>query len=162
MAPINTRLTWHSRIERYRSMTQEQPPQSQPQAQPQAQAPAPPPVPPQQAGKPTIAYEDFAKLDLRVATVLEVTDHPNADKLLVVKVDLGGEQRQIIAGLKGLVTAESLVGKQVVIVANLLPRKMRGLESNGMLLAATAAGSEPKRVVVLTTAEAVPPGSTVS
>jgi methionyl-tRNA synthetase len=145
-------------------MTQEQPPQPQPQtpAQPQAQSPAQPPAPPQQAGKAVIAYEDFAKLDLRVATVLEVSDHPNADKLLIVKIDLGGEQRQIIAGLKGYVSAETLVGKQVVVVANLLPRKMRGLESNGMLLAATAAGSDPRRVVVLTTADTVPPGSTVS
>ena len=142
-------------------MMQEQPPQP---AQGPSQAPSqPPPVPPPApAGKPVISYEDFAKLDLRVATVLEVADHPNADKLLLLKIDLGGQQRQIIAGLKGYCQPASLVGRQIVVVANLQPRKMRGLESNGMLLAATAVEGETRRVVVLTTAEPVPPGSAIS
>jgi tRNA-binding protein len=139
-------------------MTQEQP-AAQPPAQP---PPAAAPTPAPSTAKPIIAYEDFAKLDLRVATVLEVSDHPNADKLLVIKIDLGGEQRQIIAGLRGHCTAESLVGKQVVVVANLQPRKMRGLESQGMLLAASAIEGETRRVVVLTASQPVPPGSTVS
>ncbi len=113
--------------------------------------------------KPTITYDDFCKLDLRVATVLEAVDHPNANKLICLKIDLGDEQRQIIAGLKEHVDCEALVGKQIVVVANLEPRKMRGMESNGMLLAASAIGQdEARRVVILTTAADVPPGSSVS
>jgi len=112
--------------------------------------------------KPTISFDDFAKLDLRVAQVLEVTDHPNADKLLCMKIDLGGQQRQIIAGLKPYCQPQALVGKQVVVVTNLEPRKMRGLESNGMLLAATYKEGDAQQVVILTTDRPVPPGSTVS
>ena len=81
--------------------------------------------------------DDFAKLDLRTGKVLEIRDHPNADKLYVLTVDLGNEKRQIIAGLRAYVPAEALLGKNIIVVANLAPRKMRGLESNGMLLAAS-------------------------
>ena len=113
--------------------------------------------------KPIISYDEFVKLDLRVATVLEVTEHPNADKLLCVKIDLGTEQRQIIAGLKGFYEPEELVGKQIVVVANLAPRKMRGLESHGMLLAAVEAeDKELRNVVAVTTDKQVPPGLPVS
>ncbi len=70
-----------------------------------------------------ILYDDFAKLQLRVGKVLEVADHPNADKLLVLKVDLGNEQRQIIAGLRGYVAHEQLLGRYIAIVANLAPRR---------------------------------------
>ena len=86
--------------------------------------------------KPTITYEDFAKLDLRVATIVQAENHPNADKLICLQIDLGTEQRQIIAGIRGHYEPTDLVGKQIVVVANLAPRKMRGLESQGMLLAA--------------------------
>ncbi len=114
----------------------------------------------------TIQYDDFAKLDLRVGTVTEVQDHPNADKLLVLKVDLGPEQRQIIAGLRGFISPEALLGSQVVIVANLAPRKMRGLESQGMILAASYTEGEAdaaiRHVTTLTPATPVPPGSAVS
>src|SRR5580704_2216579 len=85
----------------------------------------------------TINYDDFAKLDLRVATVLECKAHPNADKLLVLQIDLGSEKRQICAGLRQHYAPEELVGKQIIVVANLAPRPMRGEISNGMLLAAT-------------------------
>jgi methionyl-tRNA synthetase len=113
--------------------------------------------------KPTITFDDFLKLDLRVATVVEASDHPNADKLIVLKIDLGGEQRQIIAGLKGFYAPESLMGKQLVVVTNLAPRKMRGLESNGMLLAATVGGMKRMSdVVVLVPEKQVPPGTPVS
>ena len=112
---------------------------------PPSAAPAPASVPAAAQGKPLVAYEDFAKLDLRVAKVLEVTAHPNADKLIVLKVDLGTEQRQIVAGLRAFYGAENLVGKNIVIVANLQPRKMRGLESDGMLLAATVGSREALR-----------------
>lgn len=93
-----------------------------------------------------VAYEEFAKLDLRIATILEVSDHPNADKLYVVKIDLGGEQRQIVAGIKPAYTKEELVGKQIVVVANLEHAKLRGVESQGMLL---AADSEGKAVLLM-------------
>lgn len=108
---------------------------------------------------PTITYDDFAKLELRVATVLECKPHPNADKLLVLQIDLGTERRQICAGLRQHVTPESLVGKQIVVVANLAPRQMRGEVSQGMLLAASDASG---KVVVVTPSEAVGAGSRVS
>lgn len=108
----------------------------------------------------TISFEDFAKVQLRVGRVLEAAEHPNADKLLVLKVDLGTEQRQIVAGIKAYYTPGDLVGKDIVIVANLAPRMMRGLESQGMLLAAST--PDRSQVVVLTPQAAVPPGSTVS
>src|SRR5436305_11306533 len=86
----------------------------------------------------TIEYDDFAKLELRVATVLECKPHPNADKLLVLQIDLGDEKRQICAGLRlHYQQPEQLVGKQIVVVANLAPRMMRGEVSQGMLIAAT-------------------------
>ena len=91
-------------------------------------------MPEESSGKPIITYDDFVKLDLRVATVIEVAEHPNADKLLVLKIDLGDEQRQIIAGLRGHYSPEALLGKQIVVVKNLAPRKMRGMESQGMFL----------------------------
>lgn len=84
----------------------------------------------------TIQFDDFAKVDLRVATVLSAEPHPNADKLLVLQVDLGDEKRQILAGVRAHYDPAALVGRQIVIVANLAPRTMRGLESQGMLLAA--------------------------
>lgn len=108
----------------------------------------------------TISFDDFAKVQLCVGRVLEASEHPNADKLLVLKVDIGAEQRQIVAGIKAYYTPSDLVGKDIVIVANLAPRMMRGLESQGMLLAAST--PDRSQVVVLTTQAAVPPGSTVS
>ncbi len=112
--------------------------------------------------KPTIPFEDFTKLDIRTAKVLEVRDHPNADKLVCMTIDLGSERREIIAGLKGYCQVESLVGKSVIVVTNLPPRKMRGLESNGMLLAATFEQAGARHVVVLTTDGEVPPGAVVT
>ena len=113
--------------------------------------------------KPPITFDDFLKLDLRVAKVLEVRDHPNADKLLCMTVDLGQETRQIIAGLKGHCAPEALVGKLIVLVTNLPARKMRGIESQGMLLAGVVGDlHQPQDVVVLTLDKPVPPGTPVS
>ena len=112
--------------------------------------------------KPVIAYEDFARLDLRIARVLEAHDHPNADKLICMKIDLGGEQRQIIGGLKPWYTAEDMVGRDVVVVANLQPRKVRGMESRGMLLAGVVGAGDAQKVVIVTPVEALPPGTPVS
>ena len=87
---------------------------------------------------PTIKFEDFAKLDLRVATVLSAEPHPNADKLLKIRLDDGTpEGRQVCAGIKAWYDPAALVGRQVVIVANLEPRQLRGEASQGMILAAS-------------------------
>ena len=112
--------------------------------------------------KDTITYDDFVKLDLRVATVLEAELHPNADRLLKLKVDLGSEQRQICAGVKAYYDPAELVGRQIIVVANLAPRKIRGEESNGMLLAASAMDGEDVADVVLAgVGKPVPAGSSV-
>jgi methionyl-tRNA synthetase len=89
-----------------------------------------------------ISIDDFAKVELRVALVKVAERVPKADKLLRLEVDLGTETRQILAGIAESYTPESLVGRKVVIVANLAPRKMRGLESNGMVVAASPDGGK--------------------
>lgn len=116
-------------------------------------------------GKPQISFEDFARVDLRVAKVLEASDHPDADRLFVLKVDDGsGAPRQLCAGVKGHYEASELVGRSIIIVANLAPRKIRGQESNGMLLAASdaAKGDAERRVVLLAPSSEIAPGSIVS
>src|SRR5438270_415473 len=101
-----------------------------------------------------IQYDDFAKVQLRVATIVECVPHPNADKLLKLQIDLGGERRQICAGLRhAYPQPEALVGKQIIVVANLAPRTMRGEVSQGMLLAATDAATG--RVIVISPSEQV-------
>jgi methionyl-tRNA synthetase len=101
-----------------------------------------------------ITYDDFAKLELRVAKVVEARPHPNADKLLLLQVDVGDQQKQIVAGIRQHYTPEQLVGKLIVIVDNLAPVMLRGETSNGMLLAATSG----EKVIILTPddAECVP------
>jgi methionyl-tRNA synthetase len=86
-----------------------------------------------------LTIDEFGKVDLRVGTVVEAKVHPNADRLLVLQVDLGSEQRQIVAGIRSHYQPEELVGKQIVVVANLQPASLRGIESQGMLLAASDA-----------------------
>jgi methionyl-tRNA synthetase len=81
--------------------------------------------------------EDFLKLEFKVAQIKEAKNHPNADRLFVLKVDLGGEERQLVAGIRSTYTAEELVGKRIVVIANLEPAVLRGEESQGMLLAAS-------------------------
>jgi len=107
-----------------------------------------------------ITFDEFLKVDLRVGKVVEVSVHPNADKLLVLKVDLGTETRQLCAGLRGIYEPEQLMGRNIVVAANLAPRTMRGVESQGMLLAATTA--DRSKVIILTTAADVPAGSKIS
>ncbi len=99
------------------------------------------PVAPEPSAQITI--DDFIKVDLRVAKIIVAERVPKADKLLRLEVDLGYEQRQILAGIAEAYTPESLVGRKVVIVANLAPRKLRGLESNGMIVAASLEGGKP-------------------
>lgn len=114
------------------------------------------------ATKATITYEDFAKLDLRVARVLEADLHPGADRLLLLKLDDGsGLPRQVCAGVRAWYDPASLVGRHVVIVANLQPRKIRGEMSEGMVLAANEGEGETERVVLVALDGVIPPGSTV-
>lgn len=84
-----------------------------------------------------ITIDDFKKVQLKVAKILEADRVEDSDKLVKLKVDLGSEQRQIIAGIGNIYTPEILVGKQIIVVANLEPRKLMGLESQGMLIAAS-------------------------
>jgi methionyl-tRNA synthetase len=119
--------------------------------------------------KPEIAFDEFAKVDLRVAKIIKAEEHPNADRLLKLQVDDGsGEPRQICAGVKAYYKPEDLVGKSIVIVANLAPRKIRGEESRGMLLAASDASKEEmvegaeRNVVLMTPMSDIAPGSIVS
>jgi methionyl-tRNA synthetase len=110
---------------------------------PVAQTPAAPPS--SAAGTPSsdkISIDDFAKIELRVALVKVAERVPKADKLLRLEVDLGYETRQILAGIAESYTPESLIGRKVVIVANLAPRKLRGFESNGMIVAASVEGGK--------------------
>ncbi|HEX9445300.1 MAG TPA: methionine--tRNA ligase subunit beta [Candidatus Binatia bacterium] len=102
--------------------------------------------------------DDFRKIELRVGVVKSAEAHPNADRLLVLKVDLGTEERQIVAGIRAHYPPEELVGRHVVVVANLEPAVLRGVESQGMLLAA----NDGERVVVLSPEKAVNPGAKVS
>lgn len=92
--------------------------------------------------KPEIVYDDFAKLDLRVGTINAAAKVEKVDKLLKLEVDLGFEKRTIVSGIAMHFTPEEIVGKQVVVVANLAPRKMRGIESNGMILMAEDASGK--------------------
>lgn len=97
--------------------------------------------------KPAIEYDDFDKIDFRVGTVLSAEKHPKADRLLVFQIKMGTELRQVISGVADDFTPEEMVGKKVIVVANLKPRKLRGLESKGMLLFA----DNGKRCEIVTT-----------
>ncbi|MFW9922472.1 MAG: methionine--tRNA ligase [Candidatus Thorarchaeota archaeon] len=104
-----------------------------------------------------ISFKDFQKLDLRVATIKSVEPIEGANKLLKIIVDIGTEQRQIVAGIAERYKPDELIGKQIVIITNLEPAKIRGVESNGMLLAADAA----PEISILTPIKKVPNGSKV-
>ena len=104
-----------------------------------------------------ITIDRFREMELKVGTVTAAEPHPNADRLVVLRVDLGSEQRQIVAGIRAHYAPESLVGRQIIVVANLEPAMLRGVESQGMLLAA----SSGDRVVLMRPDEPVAPGSIV-
>ncbi len=108
--------------------------------------------------KERITIDEFKRLDLRVARVVDARPHPNADKLILLRVDVGDEVKQIVAGLRQWYEPEQLVGKMIVVVNNLQPAKLRGELSDGMLLAATSGD----QVVILTTERPVEPGAPVS
>ena len=105
-----------------------------------------------------VSINEFRGIELKVATIKKAEPHPNADKLLVLQVDLGSEERQIVAGIRGHYAPEELIGKQVVVVANLETARLRGLESQGMVLAA----SDGERIMILTPEKQVSPGARIS
>ena len=104
-----------------------------------------------------ITFNEFKKIEFRVAKIKSAENHPNADKLFVIKADLGGEERQLVAGLRGHYTPEQLEGKIIVAVTNLEPALLRGVESQAMLLAA----QDGEQIVLVTTDREVAPGSKV-
>ncbi|GEP94328.1 methionine--tRNA ligase [Chitinophaga cymbidii] len=114
---------------------------------------------PKPEAKPEIQYDDFAKLDLKVGTIIQAEKVEKADKLLKLTVDLGYEQRTVVSGIAQHFKPEEITGKQVTLVANLAPRKMRGIESQGMILMAE---DKDGRLVFVNPDDAVAPGSSVS
>lgn len=108
-----------------------------------------------------IQFSDFAKVQLKVGKILKVEDHPNADKLYVLTVDLGEEEpRTICAGIKAFYSPNDLLNKKAIFVANLAPRPLRGVESNGMILAAS--NEDKSQVKILSVDGDLGPGSLIS
>ena len=104
-----------------------------------------------------IPYADFKKLDLRVGRILDVSVHPRADKLLVLKIDVGAEVKTIVAGIKGHYEREELIDKKVVVITNLEQRELRGIKSEGMILAAV----KDDKVILITPDEDIKEGAVV-
>ena len=116
------------------------------------------PVSPSPAGPATISIEDFQKIALRTGIITAAQDHPNADRLLVLTVDIGdGTPRQVVAGIKGSYAAADLIGKRVVVVTNLKSATLRGVESQGMVLAA----QDGSQLALVSLDRPVQPGGTV-
>jgi methionine--tRNA ligase beta chain len=107
-----------------------------------------------------IPFSDFQKVKLKVGEILNAEPHPNADKLLVLTVDLGEEKRIIVAGLKKYYPPEELIGKKAIFAINLEPASLRGIESNGMILAAVS--SDHNEVKILTVDGDMPAGTNIS
>jgi methionyl-tRNA synthetase len=104
-----------------------------------------------------LALEDFKKTELRTAKVVEVQEIPGADRLWKLLIDVGGDKREIVAGIKQHYSREALLGRTIVVVANLAPSVIRGVESHGMLLAAKSDAG----LSILTLDKELPPGSPV-
>jgi methionyl-tRNA synthetase len=121
--------------------------------------PAPAVPAPEPGSLAQIAIDDFAKVDLRVARILVAERIPKADKLLRLEVDLGDEKRQILSGIAEWYTPEDLIGRRIVVIANLAPRKMRGLESHGMLLAASHGENGKPYLATFSDSDDIPLGS---
>ncbi len=109
-------------------------------------------------GGPTVSIDDFAKIQFRTAKVISAERVEGADKLLKLQIDLGAEKRQIVAGIAQYYSPDDMIGKTIIVVANLEPAKIRGIDSNGMLLAAKS----NKTLVLLTTDKDIPPGGKIS
>lgn len=107
-----------------------------------------------------ITFDEFKKLDLRVGEIKTAEEIPGADKLYKLTVDLGGENRELVAGVKLFYEKESLIGKKIAVLTNLEPRTIRGITSHGMLLA--AANEDKSELAILTIEKALPPGAKIS
>jgi methionyl-tRNA synthetase len=143
-------------LEELRAMSSETSgPSLEPQAPPAPAAPQPPPAP---AHDGRLSIDDFMKVELRVARVLEAEAVPKSKKLIRLRIDAGSEERTLVAGIAEGYTPDQLVGRTVVIVANLKPAKLMGIESNGMVLAASPEGGAP---ILLSVDERIPPGTRV-
>jgi methionyl-tRNA synthetase len=143
-------------IEELRAMSSSEPSEpSAPSAPSEPTAPSAPPAPP---AAPKISIDDFMKVELRVAKVLEAEAVPKSKKLLKLKVDTGQDQRTIVAGIAEAYQPEQLIGRTIVIVANLQPAKLMGIESNGMVLAGSVEGGKPMLVGF---DQEIPPGARV-
>ncbi|HOU36435.1 MAG TPA: methionine--tRNA ligase subunit beta [Candidatus Omnitrophota bacterium] len=114
-------------------------------------------TPPAQPEKAPVTIDEFKRIELKVARIKDVADHPKADKLYVITVDAGDMTRQIVAGIKRGYSKEELIGKYIVLVSNLAPAVLRGVESQGMLLAA----SDEDTIAVLSPDKPVKPGSRI-
>jgi methionyl-tRNA synthetase len=138
-----------SAIERMQKMEEEQRSTPVAEAPAQASVEAAPAATPAVVAAPVpvanekISIDDFAKIELRVGLVKVAERVPKADKLLRLEIDIGTEVRQVLAGIAEAYPPETLIGRKVVIVANLAPRKLRGLESNGMIVAASLDSGKP-------------------
>lgn len=104
-----------------------------------------------------VTFEEFKRLEIKIARIKEVNDHPNADKLYVMAIDVGDRTKQIVAGIKSAYKKEDLIGREIVVVNNLEPALLRGVESQAMLLAA----SDEKGISILAPDRAVKIGSAV-
>jgi len=101
--------------------------------------------------------DDFRKMEFRIAEIKDVSEHPNADKLLILTLDVGDKTKQVVAGIKSAYSKETLVGKQVVVVDNLDSAVLRGVESQGMVLA----GSDENGIVIVSPEKKLKNGSIV-
>jgi methionine--tRNA ligase beta chain len=104
-----------------------------------------------------ITFEDFKKLEIKIGKIISAEKIPEADKLIKLEIDLGTEKRQVVAGIAQFYEPDYLIGKEIPVVVNLEPRKLKGVESQGMILAASAEGTP----VLLYPEKDVPPGSIV-
>ncbi|AJF62521.1 MAG: Methionine-tRNA ligase [archaeon GW2011_AR20] len=104
-----------------------------------------------------IPFNEWKKMDIRIGKILDVDNHPKADKLLVLKIDIGGEVRTIVAGIKGYYEREELMDKKVVVITNLEQKELRGIKSEGMILAAV----KDDKVILLTPDEDIKEGAVI-
>ncbi len=106
-----------------------------------------------------LRFEDFKRMDLRVGKIIEVEDVPGADRLYLITVDIGDEKRKMVAGIKPWYGKQDLIGKNVVVIVNLEPKTIKGIESKGMLLATLF---DNKLSILTTDKDDVPPGSKIT
>lgn len=104
-----------------------------------------------------ITYDDFRKLDIRIGTIVSAENMQGADKLLILKIDFGNQIREVVAGIAETYQPDQLVGKKIPVLLNLEPRRIRGVESQGMILAADTGG----KAILLHPDRDIPPGSIV-